>query len=161
MQLTEKQQELIEIIGVFHEQNGLQPALGRILGLIMVAESAEATFDEIVASLSLSKSAVSSALTLLQIQNKVEYITKPGERKRYFRLKKANWEHDLKNGISSGLQFSSILDEVLTIRNDTNPEFNKHLENVRDFMLFLQKEIPVIIDRYMEQQAKKNSRKSD
>jgi len=156
MQLTEKQKELIEIIGVFHEQNGLQPALGRIIGLMMVVDTAEVTFDEIVESLSLSKSAVSSALTLLQTQNKVEYITKHGKRKRYFRLKKANWEQELKKGISSGLQFSTILDQVLAIRNDENPEYNKHLENVRDFMIFLQKEIPGMIDRYMEQQKKRN-----
>lgn len=160
MQLSEKQKEIIEIIGVFQEQNGLQPALGRILGLMMVADTAEATFDEIVESLSLSKSAVSSALTLLQTQNKIEYTTKPGERKRYFRLKKSNWEEELKKGISSGLQFSNILDDVLAIRSNQNPEFNKHLENIREFMLFLQKEIPVLIDRYMEQQKKHCSGKS-
>ncbi|KEO74141.1 GbsR/MarR family transcriptional regulator [Anditalea andensis] len=152
MQLTDKQREIIEIIGVFQEQNGLQPALGRILGLLMVADLAEATFDEIVENLSLSKSAVSSALTLLQTQNKIEYTTKPGERKRYFRLKRSNWEKELKKGINSGLQFSEILDKVLAIRNDQNPDFNRHLENIRDFMTFLQKEIPILIDKYLEQQ---------
>jgi len=156
MQLSERQREIIEIIGVFQEQNGLQPALGRILGLMMVADSAEVTFDEIVESLSLSKSAVSSALTLLQSQNKIEYTTKPGERKRYFRLKRSNWEVELKKGISSGLQFSKILDDVLAIRNNQNPDFNNHLKNIRDFMLFLQKEIPVLIDRYLDQQKKYN-----
>ena len=159
MQLTDKQKEIIETIGVFHEQNGMQPALGRIIGLMMVTDTAEVTFDEITASLSLSKSAVSSALTLLQTQNKVEYTTKSGERKRYFRLKKENWELELKKGISTGLQFSTILDNVLTIRNKDNPEFNKHLENVRDFMIYLQKEIPAMIDRYMEQQVKKELNK--
>jgi len=154
MQLSEKQKEIIETIGVYHEQNGLQPALGRIMGLMMVVDTAEVTFEEIVEGLSLSKSAVSNALTLLQTQNKVEYSTKPGKRKRYFRLKKSNWENELKKGMSSGLQFSDILNEVLDIRDEKNPEFNQHLESVRDFMIFLQREIPILIDRYMEQQKK-------
>ncbi|HSJ67934.1 MAG TPA: MarR family transcriptional regulator, partial [Anditalea sp.] len=81
MPLTSKQKEIVETIGVFHEQNGLQPALGRIMGLIMVIDAAEVTFEEIVENLSLSKSAVSTALKLLQTQNKVEYTTKPGDRK--------------------------------------------------------------------------------
>jgi len=157
MQLSDKQKKIVETIGVFHEQNGLQPALGRILGLMMVVDAAEVTFEEIAEGLSLSKSAVSTALTLLQTQNKVEYTTKPGERKRYFRLKKANWEEELKKSVSSGLQFSDILDEVLAIRNPNNPEFNQHLENVRQFMLFLQREIPLLIDRYKEQQKNKNT----
>lgn len=154
MQLTEKQKEIIEIIGVFQEQNGLQPALGRILGLMMVVDAAEVTFDDIVENLSLSKSAVSSALTLLQTQNKIEYTTKPGERKRYFRLKISNWQNELKKGISSGLQFNEILDKVLAIRDNKNPEFNRHLENLRDFMTFLQKEIPILIDKYFEEKKK-------
>lgn len=154
MQLSEKQKEIIETIGVFHEQNGLQPALGRIMGLMMVVDTAEVTFEEIVEGLSLSKSAVSTALTLLQTQNKVEYSTKPGKRKRYFRLRRSDWENELKKGINSGLQFSDILDEVLAIRDQQNPEFNQHLESVRDFMIFLQKEIPILIDRYMEKQKK-------
>lgn len=157
MELSEKQKEIIEIIGVFHEQNGLQPALGRILGLLMVADSAEATFDEIAESLSLSKSAVSSALTLLQTQTKIEYITKPGGRKRYFRLKRSNWEEELKKSINGNLQFSNILDEVIAIRKNQNPDFTQHLENIRNFMLFLKKEIPVLIDRYMEQQKNQDS----
>jgi len=157
MHLSDKQKEIVEIIGVFHEQNGLQPALGRILGLMMVVDNAEVTFEEIAESLLLSKSAVSTALTLLQTQNKVEYTTKPGERKRYFRLKKSNWEEELKKSVSSGLQFSDILNEVLAIRDPSNREFNQHLENVRDFMIFLQREIPVLIDRYKEQQNSKKT----
>jgi len=161
MPLTLKQKEIVETIGVFHEQNGLQPALGRIMGLMMVINAAEVTFEEIVENLSLSKSAVSTALKLLQTQHKVEYTTKPGDRKRYFRLKKSNWENELKKGMSEGLLFSDILDEVLAIRDSNNPEFNQHLENVRDFMIFLQREIPLLIDRYMQQQKNKDSSDSE
>ena len=159
MQLTLKQKQIIEKIGVFQEQQGLQPALARIIGLLLVVDSAEATFDEIVESLFLSKSSVSSALALLQSQNKIEYTTKPGERKRYFRLRRSNWEEELKKGINSGLKFSEVLDEVLEIRSDQNPEFNQHLEGVKDFMVFLQKEIPLLIERYLDEHKNTHSGK--
>ena len=47
MTLTTDQQQIIEKIGVFFEKKGNQPILGRIIGLLMVIEEAEATFEDI------------------------------------------------------------------------------------------------------------------
>src|SRR5699024_7126307 len=84
----------IERVGVFHEKKGLQPVVGRIIGLLLVAEPAEATFDEIQEALQVSKSAVSNALTFLQGREIADYTTKPGDRKRYFKLKVKDWRKE-------------------------------------------------------------------
>ncbi|GAB3650069.1 hypothetical protein GCM10028791_16760 [Echinicola sediminis] len=148
MKLTSKQQEIIERIGVFFEKKGHQPILGRIMGLLLVLEEAEATFDEIQEYLSVSKSAVSNALTLLQSLDKVEYTTKPGERKRYFRLKARNWRTDMQEDMQGIFKINTLLKEVMAMRSEKNKEFNKCIIEFQQFIDFLREEMPKLIEKY-------------
>ncbi len=148
MKLSSEQQEVIERIGVFFERKGHQPILGRIMGLLLVLDDAEATFDEIQEYLSVSKSAVSNALTLLQTQNKVEYTTKPGERKRYFRLKVRNWRKDMQDDMQGIFRINMLLKDVMAMRSAKNMEFNNCIEDFQQFIEFMQEEMPKLIEKY-------------
>src|SRR5688572_5555779 len=97
--ITKAQLELIERMGVVHEKSGIQPAAARILALLLVSNRTELTFDEIQQTVGISKSSASVAINLLLTMNKIEYITKAGDRKRYFRSKIMNWREDMKQGI--------------------------------------------------------------
>jgi DNA-binding transcriptional regulator GbsR (MarR family) len=81
-----KQKELIEHIGRQNEKEGFQPVTARILGLLMVMDKEEYTFDEIVEEMKISKSTVSNSLRNLELRGLIEYTTYPGDRKRYFRI---------------------------------------------------------------------------
>ncbi|GAB2998224.1 hypothetical protein GCM10027284_14850 [Cyclobacterium sediminis] len=151
MTLTKEQQQVIERIGVFFERKGHQPILGRIIGLLMIVDEAEATFEDIQNALFVSKSAVSQALTLLQSQNKVDYTTKPGERKRYFRLKIRNWKEDIQEDIIGVFKFNDIVEEIIVLRGDKNQEFNGYLVEVSKFMKYLRDEMPKLIETYKKQ----------
>tara|TARA_R110002074_G_scaffold40976_2_gene109104 strand:- start:300 stop:761 length:462 start_codon:yes stop_codon:yes gene_type:complete len=151
MTLTKEQQQIIEKIGVFFEKKGNQPILGRIIGLLMVVDEAETTFEDIQNALFVSKSAVSQALTLLQGQNKVEYTTKPGERKRYFRLKIRNWKEDIHEDMKGVFKFNDIIEEIIVLRGEKNQEFNGYLIEVSNFMKFMKAELPRMIETYKNQ----------
>ncbi|WP_339904903.1 hypothetical protein [uncultured Cyclobacterium sp.] len=151
MTLTKEQQQIIERIGVFFERKGHQPILGRIIGLLMIVDEAEATFEDIQNALFVSKSAVSQSLTLLQSQNKVDYTTKPGERKRYFRLKIRNWKEDIQEDIIGVFKFNDIVEEIIVLRGDKNQEFNGYLVEVSKFMKYLRDEMPKLIETYKKQ----------
>ena len=86
----QKQKELIESIGRDNEKDGFQPVAARIMGLLMVMDKEEYTFDEIVEEMQISKSTVSNALRNLELRGVLEYVTYPGDRKRYFRFVSAN-----------------------------------------------------------------------
>src|SRR5699024_12490942 len=67
------------------------------------------SFDEIVELSQASKSSVSTNINLLLNNGSVEYFTKPGERKRYFRLSKnylkirmENYKHQLEEELKIG-----------------------------------------------------------
>ena len=152
--LTEEQKKLIEEIGVSKEQEGLQPAAARVYALLFVSNKTELTFDEIREALKLSKSATSNALNFLLSVSIIEYITLPGDRKRYFRMNLTNWGKNLQKRIESGLKGNALLKKVLNQRPPETAEFNQRLAELIEFTDFLQKEIPLLLDRWNESRRK-------
>ncbi|MDF2157035.1 hypothetical protein [Algoriphagus sp. CAU 1675] len=153
MEVNEKQKELIERIGVFYERKGMQPLVGKIIGLLLVHEQAEAAFDEIIETLGVSKSAVSNALTFLQAKNYVIYTSKLGERKRYFTLKSTDWKADFEQELEHIADIQRFLEEVLAIRPGETQEFNDRLRDFCDFLEFFRNEIPSLFERFKNQRG--------
>jgi DNA-binding transcriptional regulator GbsR (MarR family) len=80
-----QKKELVEKLGVnFEKLNKLAPIAARIFATLILSEKKGITFEELVEELNASKSTVSTNLEHLQSLNKVSYITRPGDRKRYF-----------------------------------------------------------------------------
>ena len=148
MVLTDKQKELIEKFGVLNEKYGLPPAECRVWGLFLVSDEVELTFDEIRETLKLSKGATSNALKTLQHTNHVEYITKLGDRKRYFRCKMSNWVKMTAENFSKFDELNIILKEIAKTRNPKTKAFNKDLKNVTEFLDYIYKEISIAISKW-------------
>lgn len=148
MVLTEKQKVLIEKIGIVTEREGMQPAAARIIGLLYVADNPELTFDEILNALRISKSAASNALNLLLQTGRIEYTTFSGDRKRYFRIKVANWREGFTKKMEDLTSFSQLLKEVLKERNPETKEFNKNLGELADFMTYVNNQLPGLLESW-------------
>ncbi|MEY4905811.1 MAG: hypothetical protein RLZZ292_3626 [Bacteroidota bacterium] len=128
-------------MGVFQERTGMPPTEARIIALLLVSDKIELTFDEIREMLQVSKSATSNAVNTLLRTNKIEYITKSGDRKRYFRSNLGNWEKNAKIGFQSLLSINDIMKEILSVRTPETPEFNQDLKTVIEFVEFIQTEL--------------------
>ena len=119
MEKTEKivkQKELIETIGRYMEKQGYQPIAGRVLGLLMVMDKEEFTFDEIVAEMQISKSSVSAALKNLELRNAIEYVTYPNDRKRYFRISFSDVNLLIDEIEKKFNNYGNIIDQVLDLK---------------------------------------------
>lgn len=148
MILTEEQKILIEKVGISHEMAGIQPAAARVLGLLYVADNPELSFEEITETLKISKSATSNAINLLINTGQIEYTTYLGDRKRYFRLKISNWRESFSKKIENLTKFHELLEQVLKIRSKDSVEFNKSLEELIHFLNFVNKELPVLFEKW-------------
>ena len=148
VELTEKQRKLIEEVGVLHEQNGMQPAAARILALLLVSARTELTFEEIYEALNLSKSATSNALNFLLSTGKVEYLTRPGERRRYFRFKLQSLKEGVQRSLAGLDAFNIVLKKVLDQRPVGTKEFNATLEETTRFLDFLKEELPLLFQKW-------------
>lgn len=151
--LRETQKQLVERVGVAHEREGLSPAAARILGMLLVADETEHTFEEIQSELGLSKSAVSNGLNHLLNSRSIEYITRPGDRRRYFRSAISAFPQHLSHKMKDMLKIMHILNEVHAQRTSETEEFNRHLAELVDFMGFINKEIPLLVEKWKANRA--------
>ncbi|MBC7450065.1 MAG: MarR family transcriptional regulator [Cytophagales bacterium] len=150
--VTEKQRMLIERLGVFYEQEGFHPAGARIMALLIIADRNELTFDEMREALNISKSATSTAINLLLNTKRIEYITNPGERKRYFRATIVSWKLHMKEKLEGMITIGGLMHEILDQRPASTAEFNTSLRELVSFMTFFHQEIPLLIERWKASQ---------
>lgn len=155
IKITEKQLQLVEKFGLIIQQGGIQPAASRIFALLMVSDVVELTFEQLYQTLHLSKSATSNALSMLQQIQRVEFITKPGDRKRYFKLKSSNWRQDACREIESLTKMRPTMQEILDQRTKKTPEFNEKIAEMIDMFEFLNQRIPPLIEEWEKQYQKK------
>jgi DNA-binding transcriptional regulator GbsR (MarR family) len=148
IKLSHKQKELIEKFGVFHEQNGLSPAQARIVGLLMIVDQGELTFDEIYNTLQLSKSAVSTAINSLSMMGRIEYYTKPGDRKRYFFVNPVRSESDVDRVLNKLSGTASLYREILAARPKTNTKYNTDLKSLIEFTDFIHQELSKVFKKW-------------
>ena len=131
-----KQKELIERIGRQNEKEGYQPVTARILGLLMVMDKEEYTFDEIVDEMQISKSSASTALKNLELRGVIEYVTYPGDRKRYFRFVSADIDKIIDEMTKKVTQSLSTLKQVLELKKDKNSRNAIFLKEIKKGMEF-------------------------
>lgn len=105
----------------------LPPLATRIFALLMLCPRSGHSFDEIVELSKSSKSSVSTNLNLLLNRGNIEYFTKTGDRKRYFRLSKAYLKVSLKHYEKQLAEELSLLKKVENFNKTYNKvKYEKH-----------------------------------
>jgi len=137
IEVEEKKKEIVEKYGMFMEKNEkFPPIAARIFSTLLFSENKGSTFEELVNFLGASKSTISTNLQKLSNMEVVDYYTKPGDRKKYFKLsaigflsfidgdlKKFKAERDLIKEVISFKRSANILIE------DPNQKFQFHEDN--------------------------------
>lgn len=91
-QQREEKLRLVESLGVhFENKDHLAPVAARILSYAILTGKQGVTFEDLVSNLCASKSTISTHLNHLQDLKKLEYFTKPGDRKKYFIINHLQW----------------------------------------------------------------------
>lgn len=153
--LSEKQIELIERFGVLQNKEGMQPSSARISALLLISDKLELTFDEIRETLGLSKSAASNGINYLLNCNRIEYVTKIGDRKRYFCSNISTWRDTLLAQFDKFKLIHSMMNEILDVRTKKTIEFNNSIHELLDFLKYLMDELPKIYLNWEDQKNKK------
>ena len=97
----------------FEQVHQLAPLAARIYAIMILSPKDGHTFDEILSITKASKSSVSTHLNHLLQLKKVEYFTKPGDRKRYFRASKRYLINTLQENLESITRYYVVRDGVL------------------------------------------------
>jgi hypothetical protein len=133
---VKQQKELVETIGRFYDKEGLQPVAGRILSLLFVMDKEQFTFDEIVEELIISKGSASNGLRILELQDVIEYITRPGDRKRYFQIKKLDKFSLIDEQMSKIKKMSDFMKMIYDLKTDKKSGNSLFILNLIDILNF-------------------------
>jgi DNA-binding transcriptional regulator GbsR (MarR family) len=131
-----KQRELVEYIGRSSEKDGIQPVAARIMGLLMVMDKEEYTFDEIVMEMKISKGAVSTALKNLELRGIIEYITYHNDRKRYFRFISKDINTIIGEAEKKIRQQIDIIDRIVSLKKDQGSKNVRLLKSISKGLKF-------------------------
>lgn len=145
----------VENLGAFFEQRNMTPMESRVFALLLLAEPHYQNFYAIQEFLGASKSAISNAINRLLDSKQVDYLTLPGDRKRYFKVNPDRWLEQMKMEIAFVVPMLDKVNGIINRRSTMDtPEFNKDLERVRDFYAFMAEEFPKLIDKWNQQDTR-------
>ena len=66
-------------------------------------------------------------------------------------MKIRNWKVDIQEDMKGVFKFNNIVEEIISMRSDSNMEFNSYLIEVSNFMKFMEAELPKLVERYKNQ----------
>ncbi len=125
---------LIKQSAELYEMVGYPRIAGRIMGLLYVSDQKYFTFQELMDTLNISKGATSKAIKFLMEINEIDFIIKKeNKRRRYFYISEKGSVKSLESWAQSLLIRKNILEQILQLRTDENPEVNHFIQQMIAF----------------------------
>lgn len=143
-----QQKELVELMGRIYDKKGLQPIPGRIIGLLTVMDKEQYSFEEIIEELQISKGSASLALRMLETADIIDYVTFPGDRKRYFQIKRRDAFSIIEEHINKMTETRDILSKALALKADKKSVNALFMKNMIDMLSFFLDKFEELKEQY-------------
>ncbi len=153
---TEEERMYVEKVGLAFEQLTLPRMAGRIFGWLLISESPLISIGELVEALQASKSSVSTMLRLLMQIKLVELVSRPGERRDYYRIHPDAWVNSLQDRLEQAHAFRQLAEQGLAILAGASRERCRRLEEMRSLYALLEREIPGLMELWEEERKMLN-----
>lgn len=147
-ELLAKREQMIERLGVYIEKGEqLAPVASRIFATLVLNCRQGMTFEQLVESLGASKSTVSTHLNMMETNERIDYFTKPGDRKRYYKPASNRLMRFINEKIERCEADMKIQGEIITYKQQANEVWKDHPEKYcdlqfnQDFQIFLNESI--------------------
>jgi DNA-binding transcriptional regulator GbsR (MarR family) len=129
---------------------GTPRALMRVLGWMIVAKSPELTAPQIQEELTLSAGSVSTSLRTLTEVGILERVTRPGDRRIYYRLCSQGWERVLEARFRGLTEMRQVADRAL---DAAGREADDRLVEMRDTYAFMEAGVKDLLRVSLERNA--------
>ncbi|NKI26647.1 MarR family transcriptional regulator [Arenibacter sp. 6A1] len=133
--VSDDKKQLIEEIGLaLEERMGISPLAARIYALLILSSYEGLTFEAIREIIGASKSSTSININVLLQLKHIEYYTKPGDRKRYFKGSKYFQINFLKQHEESIGGEISLIEKIIAFNEVHYPEKFVHEKSLGKIM---------------------------
>lgn len=157
LELSDTLQQFIENVGVFFERYGLSRIGGRILALLMVAEH-ELTLDDIAATLRVSRASVSTNARFLTLYGMAQLVTRPGDRRDYYRLPPNTWSRAMEAELEATLELRRITEHGLAAARASDRLATEHLEELIEYCDLVLEDRRITLEHWREHKRGKDTK---
>ena len=156
-QLEEK--HFAEEVGIVFEQTGLPRMAGRIIGWLLISDPPHQSTSQLTEALTASKGSISTMTRLLIQIGLIERLSLPGVRHDYFRIRPDAWQHMIRRGLEDEIKMvRQLAEHGLELLADKTPLTRKWLEEMRDVYTFLEREFPMLLERWEQKHNRAKSK---
>ena len=154
-----EEKSFVEEVGIIFEQTGLPRMAGRILGQLLIADPPHLSIDEMAGELMASKGSLSTMTRLLIGHGLIERFSLPGIRHDYFRIRSDACQHMIRRGLEDEVKMiRQIAERGLELLADKVPLTRKWLEEMLDVYIFLERELPALVEQWEQEHNKAKAR---
>lgn len=154
----EKKLAFIEEVGLVTEGLGVPRMAGRILGALLVADPPDQSADELTETLQASRGSISTMTRFLEHRGLIERVSRPGDRRTYYRNKPNAWFDVTRAEIKAISVLRQLADKGLEIIDSDDPAVRLGLEEMQEFYAFWEREFPAVFAKWeRERQERKKS----
>ena len=147
--LSEQERTFIENVGIGFEQTGMPRMAGRVFGWLLISNPPYQSPSELAEVLLASKGSISTTIRLLTQVGLVERFVIPGERHDHFRLREDALRQTIRHGLQDEIKmFRELSERGLRFMKKEPSVRRQWLEQMHDCYAFLEKEFPVLMERY-------------
>ena len=155
-QLDER--HFIEDFGLYTEQLGFPRMAGRILGWLLICDPSHQSAGQLGEMLGASKGSVSAMTRLLIQMNLVERVALPDHRRDYYRLRSGAWPQLIKSELAVMTGLHQMVERGLAMTAGRDAAYQKRLREAHDLYAFLERELPMLLERWEHERKSINSR---
>jgi DNA-binding transcriptional regulator GbsR (MarR family) len=144
----------VEDFGLLFEQFGKPRMVGRVLGVLLVSGWEEHSAEELADILRASRGSISSATRTLVQSGLVQRVSRPGERRDYFRVRPGAWNELMRERMVQVYALREMAERGLSVLDAVDPyepEARRGLEEMRDFYAYWERELPAVLERWEQQ----------
>jgi DNA-binding transcriptional regulator GbsR (MarR family) len=149
-----REKQFIEEVGLLFEMVGLPRMAGRVFGWLLISNPPHQSLGELAEALQASKGSISTMTRLLVQIGLIERISLPGQRRDYFRIKLNAWSELSKQRLTQIRAFRQLAERGLELLQGEDPHLLQRLEEMRDMHAFLERELPLMTERWEQQRSK-------
>lgn len=148
--ITERKLAYIEEVGQALGSFGLPKMAGRVYGALLVADPPEMSADDLASMLKASRGSISTSTRMLELMGIVERLSKPGERRDYFRNRPGAWTASMRMRMNAMDLFLKLAEKGLEVVDSDDPEVLEGLLDMKAFFAFMVTEFPKMLEKWEE-----------
>lgn len=132
-------------MGLALSEIGMPRMAGRLLAALLVADPPEQSAEDLAATLQASRGSVSTMTRLLEAPGIIERLTKPGDRKVYYRNRPDAFALAMQRDAEGASGLAKLAEKGLKLLDGADPEVRRGLEDMYAFYAFWEREIHKVL----------------